>query len=482
MTTSPDARTTITISSPADVIGLVNSSRLTPRRPRLMLAVALGSIFVDGWDLGSFGLGAQQIRQDFDLGSGNWGLDSLPFVSASVLVGALIGGLVGGWLTDRVGRYRMMILDLVLLVFAAAAAGLAPNVESFVAFRFLMGIGVGLDVPVALAFIAEVSALATKGRNVNFAQVMSTGASAIVFAVALGIHALGVEQGLWRWAIGLGALPALIVLGLRYFASVESPMWVARHGSVSESVDILHTTYVLDDVRLVVTDDAHDAPKPRPTRPGDVIALFRSPFGRRTLLVSVLVVMQAVEFYAISLYTPTILTQLFGADHLAAVLAVSAAVNVVGAIGAYACTRVVQRTGIRTIAMVGFVGTATALTLIAALYGVLASGAAAVLIAAFYFLHNLGPGYAGTAMGTLSYPTDVRGTAGGYTQAVTRVGGIVGAYAFPVLTAANGQRFTIGAIVVAPVVALVALVLIRWDPIGQDVDAEATGVHATADT
>jgi MFS family permease len=482
MSSSPDARPTVTISSPGDVIAVVNSGRLVPRRPRLMLAVALGSIFVDGWDLGSFGLGAQQIRQDFGLDSGNWGLDSLPFVSASVLVGALIGGLVGGWLTDRVGRYRMMILDLVLLVFAAAAAGLAPNVESFVAFRFLMGIGVGLDVPVALAFIAEVSALSTKGRNVNFAQVMSTGASAVVFAVALGIHALGVEQGLWRWAIGLGAVPALIVLSLRYFASVESPMWVARHGSVGESVEILRKTYVLDEVRLVVTDDAERAPKPQATRPGDVIALFRSPFGRRTLLVSVLVVTQAVEFYAISLYTPTILTQLFGANHLSAVLAVSAAVNVVGAIGAYACTRVVQRTGIRVLAMIGFVGTATALALIAGLYGFLASGVAAALIAAFYFLHNLGPGYAGTAMGTLSYPTAVRGTAGGYTQAVTRVGGIVGAYAFPVLTAASGQRVTIAAIVVAPTVALVALLLIRWDPIGQDVDADAVSVHAGVGT
>lgn len=247
----------IELNSADDVIALVNSGTLRARRPRLMLAVALGSIFVDGWDLGSFALGAAQIRNEFDLGTSNWGFDSLPFVSASVLFGALIGGLVGGWLADRVGRYRMMVLDLLLLVFAAIAAGLAPNVESFVLFRFLMGLGVGLDVPVALAFIAEFSAIAAKGRNVTLAQVMSTSASAVVFLAAYFLHSAGVNQGLWRWAIALGAVPALLVLGLRYFASVESPMWVAQHGSIDEAAEILCKTYHLDGE--IVTEKGRNA-------------------------------------------------------------------------------------------------------------------------------------------------------------------------------------------------------------------------------
>lgn len=472
MSTPGVADNTITLNSSDDVIALVNSGTLRPRRPRLMLAVALGSIFVDGWDLGSFGLGAAQIKQDFELGTGNWGSDSLPFVSASVLVGALIGGLVGGWLTDRVGRYRMMIINLLLLVVAAVAAGVAPNIESFVVFRFLMGLGVGLDVPVALAFIAEFSAVSAKGRNVNFAQVMSTGASAVVFLSAYLLHAVGVDHGLWRWAIALGAVPALIVLALRYFASVESPMWVARHGSIDDAAEILRQSYWIDG-DIVVTDKARTEPRAPRARLSDLRQLFGAPYTARTTLISVLVIAQAVEFYAISLYTPTILTQLFGAGHLTAVLLMSAAANVVGALGAYLCTRLVQHTGIRRLAMLGYIGTAVTLGSIAGFYGALAAGAAAVLIATFYFLHNLGPGYAGTAMGTLSYPTEIRGMAGGYTQAITRVGGIIGAYAFPVLTSAHGQRFTIGAIVAAPLIAIVTLLVIRWDPIGQDLDTSS---------
>jgi putative MFS transporter len=185
------------------------------------------------------------------------------------------------------------------------------------------------------------------------------------------------------------------------------------------------------------------------------------------LLVSILVVMQAVEFDAIALYTPTIRDQLFGADAIYKILIVSALANAVGAFGAFICTRVTQQLGLRRLGLIGYVGTGTCLILVSTLYESLASGVAAALIIGFYFAHNFGPGYAGTAMGTLSFPTSIRGISGGYTQAITRVGGITGAYLFPVLTAAHGQRVTIGVIALAPVIAILA---IHWDPIGKDVE------------
>ncbi len=474
MTPSPDTdaaptRERIVIRTPEDVCRLVDSGRFRPRRALLVMAVALGSIFVDGWDLSSFGLGAASISAEFGLGPSRWGLDSLAFVSATVLVGALVGGLAGGFLTDRVGRRRMFLVDLFLLVGAAVGCGLAPNVELFVLFRFLLGLGVGLDVPVALAFVAEFSAISNKGRNVNLAQVFSTGASAVAFVVVAGLVQAGLgEQDVWRWAIGLGAVPALAVLVLRFFSAVESPMWAARHQSLPEAVSILERSYHVD-AELVVESDGDT--RHRQTRLRDLGQLFRPPFGIRTTLVSVLVVMQAVEFYAITLYTPIILTTLLGDASLTEVLLVSALANTVGALGAWTCTRVTQRLGLRRLAVIGYLGTGTALVGASAVYDAVA-GLSAALILLFYFMHNVGPGYAGTAMGTLSFPTSIRGISGGYTQAITRVGGVAGAYTFPVLSAATSERFTIGAIVAAPVVALVALALIPWDPIGRDVEVD----------
>src|SRR5579875_3475674 len=397
MTSSVRNPTPVHLRGADDIIRLVDEGRFAPRRARLITIVALGSIFVDGWDLGSFGLGTVQISADFHLGTGNFGFHSLPFISASVLVGALLGGLIGGWLTDRVGRLRMLLLDLFLLVAATLLAATAPTVQLFVLFRFLMGVGVGLDVPVALAFIAEFSAIASKGRNVNTAQIMSTAASAVAFLSVVPLHALGVGNSLWRWAIGFGAIPALIVLGLRYRYSAESPMWAARHRSIDDAVEILRRNYVVD-ADIVVEDSARDAARAARPRFAEILTLFRPPYRIRTVLVSVLVVMQAVEFYAISLYTPTIFAALFGSTRIYEILLMSALANAVGASGAYVCARVTQRLGLRRLALIGYLGTGACLVLISALYVSLAAGASAALIIAFYFAHNVGPGYAGTAM------------------------------------------------------------------------------------
>ncbi len=475
MTTRTQDR--IVLRNADDVVELIDAGRFAPRRAKLVMAVALGSIFVDGWDLGSFGLGTVQIKAAFGLGNGSWGFSSLAFISASILAGALLGGLFGGVLTDRVGRSRMFLIDIALLVVATVLAAVAPNPELFVLFRFLMGVGIGLDVPVALAFVAEFSAIAAKGRNVNTAQIFSTAASAFAFGAVILLHLFGIGNDLWRWAIGLGAVPAVIVLALRIGNNVESPMWAARHQGVEQAVAILTRTYHVD-ADLVIEPEARSAPPAARARLADLAHLFRAPYLSRTVLVSVLVVMQAIEFYAISLYTPTILNTLFHGG-LYPVLVVSLLANVVGATGAYVCTRLTQQLGLRRIAVIGYLGTGTCLIVVSAAYTSLAAGVAAGLIVLFYFAHNLGPGYAGTAMGTLSYPTRIRGTAGGYTQAITRVGGIAGAYLFPVLTAAHGQRVTIGVIALAPVLAILTVALIRWDPIGRDVESSERAETST---
>lgn len=464
-----DQQGPLVVRTADDVIDIVNSGVLRPRRAVLVTVVALGSIFVDGWDLSSFGLGTVQITSSFHLGSGNWGFDSLPFLSAAVLLGAIIGGLVGGYYTDRIGRMRMFLIDLLLLVVATVLCALAPNPELFWLWRLLMGVGVGLDVPVALAFIAEYSAITSKGRNVNFAQVMSTGASAVAFFAMIPLYELGVGNSLWRYAIGLGAVPAVLVLVLRFVYTAESPMWAAKHDSVEAAVRILRHNYRLDvELRYDAIDEPAAATKVR-NAISQLGSLFRPPYLIRTVLTTILVVTQAVEFYAISLYTPKILTALFGAD-IVLVLVLSGAANVIGVLGALGNVLSTQRLGLRRLALIGYAITCACLAVISGAYPLLAAPVATVLIMIFYAGHNYGPGYAGTAMGTLSYPTSVRGISGGYTQAITRVGGIVGAYAFPVLLAAHGVRFTIGAIVLAPLIGIIAVLSIRWDPVGKDVE------------
>ncbi|QUH04027.1 MFS transporter [Saccharopolyspora erythraea] len=460
----------VVLRTPRDVISLIDTGRIRPRRPGLVKVVALGSIFVDGWDLSSFGLGTVQITSEFDLQSSGLNFHSLPFISAAILLGAMVGGLLGGYLTDRIGRTKMLLLTLLLMVVATVLCATAPNPELFWLYRFLMGVGVGLDVPVALAFIAEYSAVSNKGRSVTVAQVMSTGAAAAAFFTIIPVHLLGVGDSLWRWAIGLGAVPALVVLVLRFVYSAESPMWAAKYEGLESAARVLRKTYGLKvDVRPEPTSSERDDR----TRAGDLLALFRTPYLGRTVLVTVLVVTQAAQWYAISLYTPKILDQLIPGN-IILVLVLSGCINLVGVVGALGCVAGTQRFGLRRLALIGYSVAAAVLMVISGAFHLLAAPVAALLIAIFYAAHNFGPGYAGTAMGTLSYPTAIRGIGGGYTQSVTRLGGIVGAYTFPVLLAAQGMQVTIAVIVLAPLIAIATLMINRWDPVGKDVENPET--------
>jgi MFS transporter, putative metabolite transport protein len=472
---------TLVLRTPGDVYSLINSGTLRPRRATMVAAVALGSIFLDGWDLGSFGIGTVQISHTFHLSSqSKFGFQSLPFLSAAVLMGALVGGLVGGYFTDRVGRRKMFLIDLVLLFVVTILSATAPTVGLFWFWRFLMGVAVGMDVPVALAFIAEFNAISSKGRNVMLAQVMSTGASVVLFLVMIPIYAAGVGDSLWRYAIGLGAVPAVIVLVLRFFYTSESPLWSATYEGLDQAAEIIKKTYLVDEIVVDEHQPAARQVQRAAVRPRAILELFTTPYGIRTLLVSILVVTQAVEFYGISLYTPKILTAMLG-DRIELVLLLSAVANVFGVAGAIGCVLTVQHLGLRRLAVLGYAVTFGCLAVISGAYPLLAIPVATVLIWIFYAGHNFGPGYAGTAMGSLSYPTNIRGISGGYTQAITRVGGIIGAYAFPVLLSAVGQRATIGYIALAPLIGLLFVLLIKWDPIGQDVEVtiQDTGARDT---
>jgi MFS family permease len=119
-----------------------------------VIILALGGIFMDAYDFSSIAFGLPAIKEQFALDGFMTGL-----VNASIMVGAVVGALAGGYLVDRFGRYRLFMADMVFFVVAALGSALAPEVWSLIGFRFVMGIGVGLDIPVAMAFLAEFSRL-----------------------------------------------------------------------------------------------------------------------------------------------------------------------------------------------------------------------------------------------------------------------------------------------------------------------------------
>ena len=238
----------VVIRSKQDVFNLVNSGAIVTHRSWMIILIALGGTFIDAYDFTSLGIGAVQLKAQFHLNAVQLGS-----LTATMAFGALIAAFIGGYYVDRVGRLKMFMLDLVFFVVSAIAAAFAPDLLVLLIFRFFMGVGVGLDFPAALSFVAEYTGTQRKGRSVQMWQVMWYTAAATGFIIIIPIYFLGAGADLWRWAVGIGAVPAVIVLALRYRYMDESPMWAASKGDLPGAARVLREAYGVD---AVVADGA----------------------------------------------------------------------------------------------------------------------------------------------------------------------------------------------------------------------------------
>ena len=457
----------VLVASKEDVFAAINSGAAATSRPLLIALIALGGTFVDAYDFTALGIGALQLKTQFHLTS--FELGSL---TASMAFGALLGALIGGYFTDKIGRFKMFALDLILFVVSAIAAALAPNLVWLIVFRLLMGFGVGLDFPVALSFVAEFSSTNRKSRLVQGWQTMWYSAATIGFLLLLGVHFLGVNADLWRYAVGFGALPALIVLVLRYRYMDESPMWLASCGDLHGAVKVLNKSYGMDaEVAMGLQSNVATMPTHTvsPLRAEKV--LFTPRYRPRTILAGVIGFTQSMEYFALGFYLPTIIGLLFG-KNLNTVLWASALFNVFGIVGALINLATTNRLGLRRMCFIGYSG----VILVMGSIGIFGHGApatfTAVALIVFIGLHSYGQGSAGMSMGALSYPTAIRGIGAGFTQSIIRVGSISGFYFFPVVVAAYGLYHTTLLLMLVPIAGLIVTMIIKWEPVGKNIEEE----------
>lgn len=456
----------LTVRTKRDIIDFVNAHPSGSRRGKIMVFIALGGIFIDAYDFTSLGIGVNSLQQQLDLSAFELGS-----VTAIMAVGALLGALIGGYLVDRIGRFKLFILDLFLFVIAALGAAFSPNLAWLLVFRFLLGFGVGVDMPASFSFVAEFIHSKTKGKWINLWQLMWYLAVVCTVLVALPFYFAGVDENLWRWAVGFGAVPAAIVLVLRFIYADESPMWAAHHLGLHEAAKILEKNY---DVQVTVAPAEEDLVKSERVR---YRSLFRRDLRPRTTLASILSGTQAMEYYAVGFYVPVILGIILG-ENLLYVLLGTIVINLFGILGGGTQPFLTQRLGVWRLAAIGYSIVFTCLILAGLTEGRVSIYISALLVGIFIFGHSFGPGSQGKTMAALSYPTEIRGIGMGWAESMSRVGTLLGFYVFPLILAAAGLGSTLLILALIPLTGLVSLFFIRWEPIGQDIETPAT-VDAT---
>ena len=172
------------------------------------------------------------------------------FVIASALIGCVIGGATAGFISKSLGRKNGLILSAICF-FVSAIGAWRPesfnffgtlDVYSFVIYRIIGGIGVGIASMISPMYIAEIAPARVRGKLVSFNQLAIISGMLIIYFVNYFIARQGNEQWLitegWRWMFFSGVIPAGIFFVLLFFVP-ETPRYLAMKGRDDKALKVL---------------------------------------------------------------------------------------------------------------------------------------------------------------------------------------------------------------------------------------------------
>ncbi len=406
-------------------VSMLDDHRLTPRQRYAIILAALGE-FIDGYDLLVMGAALIFLRPQFHLTPSEIG-----FLGAASFLGAMLGMLVFGDMSDRLGRRAIFIANLLFFVVFSIASAFVTSVPQLFIARFLVGIGVGMDVPTSTAYIAEVSPKtqrgALAGSLVNFTWVLGALVSTLI---ALPLMPLA-GADTWRWMFALAAVPAALVLIGRQ-ALPESPRWLAAHGRVEEAQQALATFGITADTTAITGLKA---------RRGSYAELFRPPWRARTLAVASVFFLNCISGPLSTIAAPYVLRTV-GALSVRASLGFTAVIWCTSLAGVLTSTLLIDRIGRRRLFYIAAIPEGCA-----ALFMALAGPhSPAFLIAGFFvfsFCSWLGPAVIIWVWAGELFPTHLRGRGQGFCNAMCRLAIAINIFAIPVGVAGIGFTATI---------------------------------------
>jgi MFS family permease len=464
----PPAAPTRESAARAHAIGRVLDTAPVTRRRATLWTLAACGIGLDGFDLFIMSTAGPLITEDFGLGP--WGKSIA--VGAAVL-GAVPGALISGRLADRIGRQRMLKIDIAIFAVTAVLSALAPNVWWLAFFRFLQGFAVGAEYPLSASLISEVMPARSRPKWITGAFAFQALGMALAAFTSLLILTIYPDTSAWRWMLLAGAVPAAVVALLR-LGLPESPRWEAGRGNVDQAErDTTWLTGVTVEV-LPADREAVEATWATPQEPARYRDLWTPQFRRLAILCAVPWFLMDIALYGVGLFAPSIVTGLLFGDAATAstsflrddveATAITGFTDVFLVLGFLLTIVFVSRIGQIRLQVIGFVGMTVGLAILAASGS---GGAAAWVLAGFVIFNlmlNFGPNATTYMLPAQLFPTRLRATGHGFSAASGKVGAVIGTFLLSPAVAAFGLNSVMGAIAVLSLLGAVVTVLFRLEP------------------
>ncbi len=376
---------------------------------RITTATAFGE-GLDGYDLGIISVVITLITTEFGLSAVQVGL-----IGASTLTGIFFGGPIFGYLTDRFGRRKIFIFDLIAFVILGASQGVVTNTWQLLVLRLLLGLAIGAEYAIGPTMLAEF--VPSKGRGHRLSSLQACWYVGFLLAVLIsyGLIAVGVD---WRWILATSAVPALVTLVLRQ-GLPESPRWLVSKGRDDEAREIVtkylgETYYDDEDLGDESTDKA------------TFKKLFAPKIRTRTAFACIFYTCLVAPYFAMFTFAIPVFKALGVTDPRGSVIGS----NAVAVVGAIAGTLVIERVGRRPLLLTSFWVMVATLGLIGAWVG----APAVILIvcfASFAFFNAISGLLTGVYPPEI-FPSELRGSGVGFAAACSRIGAAGGTFLLPV--------------------------------------------------
>jgi len=356
-----------------------NKSKQTISRNRLLGIAGIGWLF-DAMDVGILSFVIAALAADWGLTPSQSG-----WIGSINSIGMAVGALVFGVFADKVGRKQIFMWTLVLFSIASGLSAFTTTLTAFLMLRFLVGMGLGGELPVASTLVSESVAAKERGRVV----VLLESFWAAGWLIAALISYFVIPTWGWRVALVLTALPAFYAIYLRWHLP-DSPQFMVKKEAKARSI--------LQNIKEV----------------------WSKKYARSTLMLWVLWFTVVFSYYGMFLWLPSVMVGK-GFDMITSFKYVLI-MTLAQLPGYFTAAWFIEKFGRKFVLVSYLIGTAVS----AFIFGNADTLVVLVLSGMFLSFFNLGAWGALYAYTPEQYPSIIRGTGAGMAAAAGRIGGIFG--------------------------------------------------------
>ncbi len=373
-----------------------------------------GGWVLDGYVLSIIGVAMVQFSSDLSLSNFWQGM-----IAASALIGIFFGGFLGGVLTGHFGRRKLYFVGPALFVVCSLAQFWAESGLMLFICRFLIGIGVGFEYPVAGSLLVEFMPRKHRGPRLAMLTILWFAGAALAYVVGNIILENGDAQA-WRLVLASPAVIGVLLLLVR-IGTPESPRWLLSKGRLAEAEQVIKKVYG-------PSFSLRNLPEQPAVTKVSLFDLLHSGYGKRMLFVSVFWSCSVIPVFAVYSFAPKVLQALNLKGDWATYGSVL--ITLMFVVGCIIATRLINAMGRRRMVIHSFLWSGLALLGLgffsdgAELLVLVLFGAYAVLIGGAQVLQLVYPNEL--------FPTEIRSAAVGLGASLSRIGAAIGTWLVPI--------------------------------------------------